>query len=76
MKNLTRLEMLDWAESFGLMMVLDFHHEKCLVGKNIHREGPWKQAVMESLVKLFPRIEKAYEGKKQIPLFHISSPSQ
>lgn len=81
-KSYSFLETLTIAQENGLMMVPDFHHERCFQkrkldnGMNLSLEEhiAWNKEIDQVIYDNLERVMATYEGKKANPTFHISSP--
>ncbi len=72
-KSYSFLETLHLALANGLMMVPDFHHERCM-----QRRMDEKTTNASSDAVIYKHLEEVvdtYSGREATPLFHISSPS-
>lgn len=81
-KNYSFEETLKIAQENDVMMVADFHHERCLQKRKennglglSHKEHiDWNHRIDSKIYENIGKILKTYEKKSATPLFHISSP--
>lgn len=81
-KSYSFLDTLEIAEENGLMMVPDFHHERCLQKRKIENCETISQEqhivlnkeIDETIYANLDRVIATYAGKSASPTFHISSP--
>lgn len=81
-KNYSFEETLSIAQQNDIMMVGDFHHERCLQKrKDNNGEGltheehiKWNNIIDENIYSRLDDIIMTYKNKPATPLFHISSP--
>lgn len=81
-KNYSFEETLMIAQENSVMMVPDFHHERCLQKrKNNNGQGlsykehiEWNTKIDDTIYKSLDNIIGTYKNKNATPLFHISSP--
>lgn len=79
-KSYSFSETLQIAEDNDLMMVPDFHHERCYqkridnngLGLTLDEHFDWNDKIDENIYKNIKRIVDCYKGVS--PTFHISSP--
>lgn len=75
-------ETLTIAQDNDIMMVPDFHHERCLQKRKdnnglglSHKEHiDWNHTIDEYIYQNLDRVISTYDNKHANPLFHISSP--
>ncbi len=75
-------ETLRVAQENGIMMVPDFHHERCFqkrlkdngLGLSEEEHYRWNLEIDENIYNHLENIKGTYKDKGASPLFHISSP--
>lgn len=81
-KSYSFKETLYFAKNCGLMMVPDFHHERCFqkrltnngLGLSLEEHIKWNYSIDEQIYDDLEEIISTYNHKDASPLFHISSP--
>lgn len=81
-KNYSFEETLKIAQDNGIMMVPDFHHERCFQKRKdnsglglSHKEHiDWNHLIDENIYQNLNGVISTYDNKEASPLFHISSP--
>ena len=81
-KSYSFKETLFIAQENELMMVPDFHHERCFqkrlsnngIGLTQEQHINWNRNIDESIYELIKEVIATYDHKDASPLFHISSP--
>lgn len=75
-------ETLKIAQENEIMVVADFHHERCFqkkltdngLGLNQEEHYSWNKKIDENIYNNIDKIINTYNDKLATPLFHISSP--
>lgn len=81
-KSYSFLETLQLAEENKLMIVPDFHHERCFQkhkenngeSLSVDDHAQWNKTIDQVIYDNMDRVLATYENKSANPTFHISSP--